>query len=309
MIRAIIGRVAMTLATLLGALALLFALTLLVRGNPALVLLGPRATPGQVAEYARLMGLDQPVARRFALFVWRALHGDFGMDVITGRRVIDLVLEVLPNTLALTAAGMALAILVGVPLGLLCAWRPNGALDRMIALTSLSFMAMPNFVVALLLLLACSALLGWAPVLGAGGAWAGLVLPAVTLALGWVGYIARLLRASLLEALQSSWVRTARAYGIAEHCILLRHALPVAAVPLVAVLGVGIGQLLGGAVFIELIFGRPGIGTLVVHASGDRDYPVVQTGVLAVVALFVAVNLVVDLLLLWLDPRVRARDA
>jgi peptide/nickel transport system permease protein len=304
MIRAIALRLVSALATLLGALALLFALTLLVPGNPAQVLLGPRATPAAIAAYSRMMGLDLPLPERFATFIWRALHGDLGVDVVSGRRVIDLVLEVLPDTLALTAAAMVLAIVAGVALALLAVRRPGAALDQITALLSLSFMAMPNFVVAVLLLLLFSATLGWAPVLGGGGV-AGLVLPAVTLALGWVGYVARLLRASLLEVLAAPYIRTARAYGISERRILLRHALPPALVPLVAVLGVGVGQLLGGAIFIELIFGRPGIGSLVVHAIGDRDYPVVQTGVLVVVALFVATNLLVDLLLLRLDPRMR----
>ena len=302
-------RLASAAATLLGALALLFALTLFVPGNPAQVLLGPRATPEAIAAYTRMMGLDQPVVPRFGLFVWRALHGDLGVDVVSGRSVLDLALEVLPYTLALTGAAMGVALLLGIPLGLVSAARPGGWLDRVIALGSLSFMAMPNFVLAILMLLLFSRLLGWAPVLGTGPeggmSVARLVLPALTLAAGWVGYIARLLRAALLEAMGSPWVRTARAYGLTERRILVGYALRVAVIPVVAVLGVGVGQLLGGAVFVEIIFGRPGIGTLVFHAIGDRNYPVVQTGVLIVVGLFVLTNMVAELLLLRLDPRMR----
>jgi peptide/nickel transport system permease protein len=297
-------------ATLLGALVLLFGLTLFVPGNPAQVLLGPRATPAAIAAYTHMMGLDQPVAVRFGLFVWRALQGDLGVDVVSGRSVLSLVVEVLPFTLVLTGSAIGFALLVGIPLGLASAGRPGGVADRVIALSSLSFMAMPNFVLAILLLLVFSRVLGWAPVLGTGpegGMSVGrLVLPAVTLAAGWIGYIARLLRASLLEAMRAPYIRTARAYGLGERRILVGHALRVAVIPLVAVLGVGVGQLLGGAVFVEIIFGRPGIGTLLFHAIGDRDYPVVQTGVLVVVALFVGTNLLVDLLLLRLDPRMRA---
>jgi peptide/nickel transport system permease protein len=304
-----LSRLLSAIATLIGALALLFALTLFIPGNPAQILLGPRATPDAIAAYTKMMGLDQPVTTRFAVFVWRAVHGDLGVDVVSGRPVIDLAFEVLPFTLALTGAAIGLALIAGIPLGLIAARRPGGGADRVIALISLSFMAMPDFVLAILMLLLFSKLLGWAPVLGTGpegGMSVGrLVLPAFTLAAGWVGYIARLLRASLLDVMRAPYIRTARAYGIGELRILTGYALRVAIIPLVAVLGVGVGQLLGGAVFVEIIFGRPGIGSLIFHAIGDRDYPVVQTGVLIVVALFVATNLVVDMVLLKLDPRMR----
>jgi peptide/nickel transport system permease protein len=302
----------MALLVLLGALALLFALTLFIPGNPAATMLGPRATPETVAAYSHAMGLDRPVWTRFAIFVLHAARGDLGTDVISGRPVIALVLEVLPYTLALTFSGIGLAVLLGVPLGVLAAVWPGSLADRMLALVSVSFIAIPNFVVALFLLLIFSVWLHWLPVLGtsrggAGGQALRLILPAVSLALGWIGYIARLLRASLLEILGEPHVRTARAYGVPEWRVLFRYVLRLAAIPTLAVLGLGIGQLLGGAIFAEMIFARPGLGTLAFDAIGNRNYPVVQAVVLVVVTLFTLANMAVDAAYGWLDPRMGAR--
>ncbi len=236
---------------LLGAAALLFTLTAFIPGNPAQILLGPRATPEAVAAYTRAMGLDQPVATRLLIYLGWLLRGDLGMDAISGRPVLGLVLEALPFTLALTGAAIGLALLCGLPLGCYGAARPGSVLNRITLAASVTFIAVPNFVVAVLLVLVFSIWLDWLPVLGtASGGWErqglGLVLPAVILALGWVGYIARLLRASLLEIMQAAHIRTARAYGIPERRVIGRYALRLALVPLAAVVGMGVGQLLGG---------------------------------------------------------------
>ena len=302
--KAFAARLLTALATLLAATILLFAITLLVPGNPALVLLGPRATPEAVAAYARAMGLDLPVWQRLGLFLWRALHLDLGTDPVSGRAASALVLDVLPATLALTAAALVLALAIGVPLGLLAARRPGGLADRATLILGLGVVSLPSFVVAILILLFATSLFGAVPVLG-GTDWRHLALPALALALGWIGTIARLLRNALLDTMAAPYIRAARAHGMSERRILLTQALRVAAVPVLAVLGVGVGQLLGGAVFVEAIFGRPGLGSLIVQAIGDRDYPVVQAAVLVAVALFVLANLAVDLLLPWLDPRMR----
>jgi peptide/nickel transport system permease protein len=306
--RSFAARLAATLLVLAGAAALLFALTLLIPGNPAQVLLGPRATPEAVAAYGAAMGLDQPVWVQLLRFFGHVLRGDLGTDVVSGRKVLAMVLDVLPNTLALTGAAIGLALLGGVPLGILAAARPGSRADSLLALLSVSMIAVPSFVVAIVLLLVFSIWLQWLPVLGHAGGGAGdsllrLVLPSVSLALGWVGYIARLLRASLLETLGADHVRTLRAYGVPERRILFRYALKLASIPLVAVLGLGIGRLLGGAIFTEIVFARPGLGTLIFDAIGTRDYPVVQGAVLVAVVLFVAANLAVEALLAWLDPR------
>lgn len=302
------SRIGSTLVVVFGAVALLFLLTMFVPGNPAQILLGPRATPDAVAAYTHAMGLDAPVWTRFAIYLSHIVRGDLGTDVVSGRRVLDMVLDVLPYTLALTASAMGLALAAGIPLGCYAATHPGSRADQALAFLSVSFIAIPNFVVAIALLLIFSTWLNWLPVLGQGegsGA-ARLILPAVSLAIGWIGYIARLLRTSLLETLGADHIRTLRGYGVKRRIVVGKYALRLAAIPLAAVLGLGIGRLLGGAIFTEIVFARPGLGTLVFDAIGNRNYPVVQASVLVAVLLFTLANLLVDLLLAWLDPRIGA---
>lgn len=310
LLRRIGSRLATTALVLVGAVALVFALTLVIPGNPAQVLLGPRATPEAVQAFSHAMGLDRPVAERFALFLWNVLRGDLGNDVVSGRPIVTMVAEVLPYTVSLTLSAIGLAILFGVPLGCYAATHPGSAIDRAAAAVSIGFIAIPNFVVAILLLMVFSVWLDCFPVLGVsrsgtlGDQLARLALPALSLALGWIGYIARLLRASLLDVLGEAHIRTLRAYGVAERVIVYKYALKPAAIPTVAVLGLGVGRLLGGAIFAEIVFARPGIGTLVYDAIASRNYPVVQACVLVVVGLFTLTNLLVDLSYAWLDPRI-----
>jgi len=315
LLRRIGSRLATTALVLVGAVALVFALTLVIPGNPAQVLLGPRATPEAVQAFSQAMGLDRPVAERFALFLWNVLRGDLGNDVVSGRPIVTMVAEVLPYTVSLTLSAIGLAILFGVPLGCYAATHPGSLIDRVAAAVSIGFIAIPNFVVAILLLMVFSVWLDWFPVLGVsrsgtlGDQLARLALPALSLALGWIGYIARLLRASLLDVLGEAHIRTLRAYGVAERVIVYKYALKPAAIPTVAVLGLGVGRLLGGAIFAEIVFARPGIGTLVYDAIASRNYPVVQACVLVVVGLFTLTNLLVDLSYAWLDPRIaKAED-
>lgn len=310
-----VHRLATTLLVLLGAVALLFVLTLFISGNPAQVLLGPRATPEAIRAFSEAMGLDRPLPERFGLFVWNVLRGDLGNDVVSGRPIATMVAEVLPYTVTLTAAAIGLALLVGVPLGCYAAAYPGSLFDRVTAGIAIGFIAIPNFVVAILLLMVFSIWLDWFPVLGVSRSGdpldqlARLALPAVSLAAGWIGYIARLLRTSLLEALGEAHIRTLRAYGVSERTIVYKYALKPAAIPTVAILGLGVGRLLGGAIFTEIVFARPGIGTLVYDAIATRNYPVVQACVLVVVALFTLTNLAVDLAYGWLDPRIRSAQA
>ncbi|WP_189043503.1 ABC transporter permease [Aliidongia dinghuensis] len=312
-LRYVASRLVTTILVLLCATVLLFALTLLIPGNPAEVLLGPRATPEAVQAYSHAMGLDRPLLERLAIFLGNVLRGDLGRDIISGRPILDLVLEVFPYTLSLTLAAIGLAVLLGVPLGCYAATHPGSLADQVGAVTSVAFIAMPNFVVAVFLVLIFSVWLHWLPVLGVGrdGGWGDaalrLVLPALSLALSWVGYIARLLRASLLEVMGEPHIRTARAYGVAERRLVYRNALKLAAIPTVAILGLGVGRLLGGAIFAEIVFARPGLGTLVYDAINLRNYPVVQAAVLVVVGVFTLTNLLTDLSYLWLDPRLGRR--
>lgn len=298
-----------------GSILVLLSLTTLIPGDPATVLLGSRATPAAVAQLNQEMKLDRPIHERFVMFVWDMAHGDLGTDIVTKRPVANAVMEALPNTLALALSAIALSLLIGIPLAAIgTAWR-NGLADQVIAFLSIGFVSAPTFVVSVLLLLVFSVNLGWFPVLGAGQPgnftdqiWH-LVLPAICLALGWTGYTARILRSSLLEIMSEPYIRTMRAYGVATHTLILKYALRPASIPALAVLGMGVGEMLGGAVFIEYIFNRPGLGTLISSSIAIRNYPVVQGSVVVVVMLYVVVNLLVDLAYGWIDPRIRAAYA
>ena len=304
-------RLALSVVIVAAALALLFGMIHLVPGDPASIALGPRATPQMVEELRQRMGLDRPLPMQFLLFFGNALGGDLGRDVFTNQKVLDLVLGELPSTLALAAAALGWAIAVGVPLGCLSAMRPNSWIDRVAGVLSVSVIAIPSFVVALYSLLVFAVWLRWFPALGIARSgtlgeqlWY-LVLPAFAVGLGWVGYLARLVRASMLEVLGENHIRTARAFGLSERRIVYRYALKLAILPTVSLLGVGVGRLVSGAVFAEIVFTRPGVGRLVYDGVISRNYPLVMGAVLVTTVLFVLCTLIADLVAAALDPRVR----
>lgn len=308
-------KLATALLAVAGSVVLLIALTRLIPGDPATVILGSRATPEAVAALNARIGLDKPLAEQVLAFFVRLLSGDLGEDVFNSRPVLGLVLGALPNTAALALSAMMCAIAFGVPLALISAHRPGGRIDRLVAFLSVGFISTPSFVVSVFLLMIFSVKLRWFPVLGAGEngeigdqLWH-LALPTAALAAGWIGYIARLLRSSLLEVLSESHIRTLRAYGVSEAKILMKYALKPAVLPTIAVLGMGFGELLGGAVFAEVIFNRPGLGSLIYDAIRTRNYPVVQGGVFVIVLLYVVTNVLADLSQSLIDPRERARLA
>ena len=311
--RYLLSRLLTTVLIVAGAMLLLFALTVLVPGDPAAALLGPQASPEYAARFVAEMGLDQPVPVRLWRFFTHVLTGDLGTDVVSGRKVSAAIGAVLPYTLVLTATSIGLAVLLGVPLGCLAATRPGSLTDNLLAGVSVALIAIPSFVIAILLLLVFSVWLDWLPVLGTGRGddladqARRLVLPTVALSVGWIGYIARLVRTSMLEVLAEPYIRTARAYGLPQRMVVLKYALKNACIPPLAVLGLGIGRLLGGAVLVELVFSRPGLGRLVLDAINVRNYPVLQGAVLVVVLLFAGANLAVDLLYGAIDPRLRRR--
>lgn len=299
--------------TVIGAVALLLALTLLIPGDIATYLLGPRATPATIAALREQMGLNLPLPLRLVYFFSNAFHGDFGTDLTTNLPVATMIAHALPNTAMLALSAIVLAVALGIPLGIAGAVKPGSRIDDAIAFLSVGFVSAPSFVVSIFLLLIFSVWLRWFPVLGAGEdgdiidqLWH-LVLPSLALAAGWIGYIARLLRSSLLEVLNEPYIRTMRAYGVASWRILFIYAFKPACIPTLAIVGMGVGELLGGAVFAEVIFNRPGLGSLILRAIEARNYPVVQGGVLVVVFLFVMTNIAVEFLYAILDPRVRAR--
>jgi len=304
------ARLASVLLTLVGATVLLFLMVRLVPGDFASVMLGPRATPALRAQIVHEMGLDRGIVEQVWLFVTRAATGNFGEDVISHRPILDIVLEVIPNTLALAFSALALALVAGIPPGIVAALRPGSWTDTILALLSISFITTPTLVISIVLFLVFAIGLHWLPVAGAGDTGdpldqlRHLVLPSIALALGWVGYISRLVRASLLDTLTELHVRTLRAYGVSEPRIVGIFALKLALVPVVSILGIGLGDLIGSSVVVEIIFARPGIGSLIFNSIAQRNYPVVQAAVIFIVGFYIVANLLVDIINAMLDPRI-----
>jgi len=307
----VVQRLGLAAVIVAAALAMLFVMIHLVPGDPASIALGPRATPDMIAEFRTRMGLDRPLPVQFAMFFANAARGDFGRDVFTNEKVLDLVFRQLPYSFALAGAGLGWAIVMGIPLGCFSAIARGSWLDRLTGVLAVSAIAIPSFVIALYALLFFAVELRWFPALGAGEPgdlgdqlWH-LVLPAFAIGLGWVGYLARLVRASMLEVLGENHIRAARAFGLPEQRIVYRYALKLAVLPTVALLGVGVGRLLSGAVFAEIVFTRPGIGRLVYDGVVSRNFPVVLGAVLVTTLIFVICTLIADLVNAALDPRVR----
>lgn len=311
MIAFIARRLALSVVIVLLSVSLLFGMIHLIPGDPASVILGPRATPELREELNQRMGLDQPVVVQLARFLGNVGAGDLGVDPFSRRPVAEIVFEQLPFTLALVFAAIGAATLLGVPLGCFAAVRAGSWLDRLTAVISVAFIAIPSFVIALYALLLFAVRWRWFPAIGAGQAgdladqaWH-LVLPATALGLGWIGYIARLVRASMLEVMEENHIRTARAFGLPERVIIGRYALRIAILPTVTILGLGIGTMLSGALFAEIVFSRPGIGKLLHESVMTRNYPVVMGTVLVTTVFFVLSTLVADIINAILDPRLR----
>lgn len=304
-------RLLTSFATVLGAVVLLFLIIRLIPGDPAIVMLGPRATPSMIASMRERMMLDEALHVQLGAFLFGILRGDLGRDVLNELPILGMVLEVLPYTIVLAVSSIVLAVVIGVPLGAFAAAYRNSFVDRVSAFVSVAFITVPPFVAGLLLLLVFSVQLRWLPVSGGGAAGdlasqaRHLVLPVLALALTWIGYIARLIRSSVLEEITKDHVRTATSKGLSAGRVLFKHVLRGALIPTIAVLGVGFGNLLGGAVLIEIIFSRPGLGYLILNAIESRNYPVVQGGLVVAVFLYAMANLLADLSYGLVDPRIR----
>lgn len=310
-IRYLLRRLLTACVVVLIVMAFLAVLDRLIPGNPVTYVFGPNANAGLIQQARHEMGLDVPVAVQIYEYIFHALHGDLGVDFVTDQPVSNLVAENLPDTVVLATSGLALAVVAGIPLGVVAATRPGSLLDRAIGIVSISTITAPSFVVGLLLILVFAVRLKLLPVVGAGAAGnfpdelKHLILPMVALALAWIGYIARLVRANMLEVLTTNYVRTAFAFGVRRRKILYKYALKNAAIPVVAVLGVGLGSLLGGTVLIEVIFDRPGLGTLAYQAIASRNYPIVQGTALVITLMVIGANLLTDICYRLLDPRIR----
>ena len=299
-------------AMVIGLVVLvLFSLLYFIPGDPATIALGPRATEEAIARYAEKMHLDEPVWRQFLIYIGNALTGDLGLDVFSDRPVTDIIMERIGFTLALVGAGMGWAMLLGIPLGCLAAVKPNSWIDRITGVLSVGTIAVPSFLVSIWALLIFAVHLGWLPAIGAGepghlgDQLSHLILPAFAIGLSWVGYLARMVRASMLEVMGENYIRSARAFGLHPRRVVFGYALRVAILPTITLIGMGFGGMISSTVFAEIIFARPGIGKLIFDAVMARNFPVVQGAVLVATGLYILVVLFSDILIAWFDPRVR----
>jgi len=288
---------------LLGVSIVVFLVLHFIPGDPARLAAGPDATEADVAQIRQNYGLDKPLVSQYLIYVKKVATGDLGESFQTFTPVLEGIARTLPATLELTAAGMLLAVLIGVPLGIIAALRPRGVLDSALTTLAVLGISMPGFLLGLILMSVFSASLGWLPPTGRGG-FQHLILPAVTLGLPYVATFSRLARSTMMDVLKEDYIRTAYAKGVPNYKVVLKHALSNAAIPLVTVFGMDFGRLLGGAVIVETVFAWPGMGRFLIDAIMARDIYVVQGTVLVFAALVVVVNLIVDLAYGILDPRI-----
>lgn len=299
----LLKRMAYNVFVLLGVSFLSFVL-IFMTGDPAAALLPLDTPPEQVESFRRQMGLDRNIFVQFVDYVVNVLKGDFGMSLRHRENALNLVLERVPATLQLGLAGLALSVAVALPLGIFAAAHKGTWIDRAARLVALLGQTMPGFWLAILLILIFGVRLQWLPVSGADG-WRNLILPAIVVAATPVGNMTRLLRSSLIEVLAQDYVRTARSKGVAERVVVWRHGLRNALIPIVTMLSIQVGYIIGGAVVAETVFAYPGMGLLAVQAITNRDIPVIQAFVLLQAVIIVTVNMVLDVVYTVIDPRIR----
>ena len=303
MIRLVGRRLLATLPTLFGVLVVAFLLLNVAPGDPVAAMVGERADAATIARLRAELHLDEPLPAQFGRYLWGAVRGDFGRSYITQRPIARDLSERFPKTVQLALAAMALAAVGGITLGILSAIRPGGAVDRVAMLLSYIGVSFPVYWVGLLLILLFAVMLRWLPPSGSGGL-AYLALPALTLGMRSVAFLARMTRAAMLEVLSSDFVRTARAKGLSEVAVIMRHGFRNALIPVITVLGLDTGSYLTGSILTETIFGWPGLGRYVLTAIEKRDLPAVQGSILFMSLVFVLVNLVTDVVYAKADPRI-----
>jgi len=301
--RFLLARLALLVPTLLGVLVVTFLLLYVAPGDPVQAMVGERADSATIARLRAELRLDDPLPAQFAHYAGALLRGDLGRSYITDRPVLQDLRERFPATLRLALAAMAVAVTLGLTAGVASAWRPGSRLDRLLTLGAYLGVSLPVYWVGLVLILVFAVSLRWFPPSGTGGL-AFLVLPAATLGMRSIAVVARMTRAAMQEALQADFVRTARAKGVPERLVVLRHGLAAALLPIVTVIGLDFGSYLTGSVLTETIFSWPGVGRYVLVAIEKRDLPAVQGSILVLSLVFVLVNLVTDLVYAKVDPRV-----
>lgn len=303
MTRFLARRILVMIPVLLGVVLVIMVTINLIPGDPAALMLGEGATPEMIAKLRASLNLDQPVPVRYVRYVGRLLQGDLGRSIREGRRVNEEIADVWPATAQLGLSALFIGVMAGVTLGILSARWPYSLFDNVVRVVSLFGLSMPIFWTGIVIILIFSLWLGWLPA-GGRGTWQHLILPATTLATPTIAMLARMTRSTMLDVLREDYIRTARAKGVGTRSVLTRHALRNALIPVVTVMGLQTGHLLGGAVLTETVFAWPGIGRMLVRAIFARDYVLLQGGVLVLAVVFVVINLLVDLSYVYLDPRI-----
>jgi len=308
----VVKRLIATIPVMAVVAVLVFLMLRLTAGDPAAIIAGDNATSQDVADIRARLGLDRPITEQFVIWIGRVLRGDFGESFFFKKTVAQLIVERVEPTAALATSTLVLAVSLAVPIGVVAACKRGTWIDRALMGFSVLGFSVPTFVIGYVLIYVFAIELGWLPVQGyqrladgVGGCLLRLVLPSVTLAIVYIALIARITRASVLEVLNADYVRTARAKGLSDLPVLARHVVRNAAVPIVTVIGLGVALLIGGVVVTESVYSIPGIGRLTVDAVLARDYPTVQAVVLLFSAVYVLINLLVDLTYTFLDPRIR----
>jgi|SRR5690606_28219927 len=305
-------RLITTLPVMLLVALIVFFMLRLAPGDPAALVAGDEATTEQLELIRQSMGLDKPIYIQFMIWLGNLVRGDLGVSFLSGTSVYDMIKGRISPTLIICAATISVSILVAVPLGIIAAWRQGGWTDRGVMAFSVLGFSVPNFIIGYVLIYFVSLKLGWLPVQGYKPPSAGLVpflksitLPVLVLSTVYVALIARITRSSVIEVMGEDFIRTARAKGLREHLVFLRHGLRNAAIPIITIIGIGVAALIGGVVVTESVFNLPGLGRLVVEAVLARDFPVVQGLILLFSFTYIIINLVVDILYTVFDPRIR----
>jgi ABC-type dipeptide/oligopeptide/nickel transport system permease component len=307
MLRYLINRLLQTIPVILGVITITFILMYIIPGDPVLSMVGERYDEATISRLRSELHLDDPLPLQFGRYVVNVFRGDLGTSFITGQPVAREIASKFPNTMVLALGAMVIAILVGITLGIVSSLKPRSLLDKGSMIFALAGISAPVFWVGLLLVLIVGVWLKWLPPTGYGGIEY-LILPAVTLGMRSAAYLARLTRATMLEVLNQDYIRTARAKGLPEWKVVLKHAVPNTLVPIITVIGTDFGSYLSGAVLTESIFGWPGVGRYALEAILKRDFPAIQGTVLFMALMFILANLLVDLLYGVVDPRIRLRQ-
>ena len=301
----IIRRTAIAIPLILAIATIVFVmLRVALPGDPAVILAGDRASPELIEQIRENLGLDRPVAEQYVIFLAHAAQGDLGRSVKFREPVLGVIAKAFPFTLTLTFLSVGVGSALGILIGIITAVKRGTWVDNISIVLVVFFYSIPTFWLGLMLILIFAVGLRWLPVQGTG-TWQHFVMPTITLGIGQAALIARLTRSSMIEVLSAHYVQTARAKGLRERWVIYRHALKNTLIPVVTVIGLSIGGLLGGAVITESIFGLPGVGRLAIEAIHNRDYPMIQGTVLLVASSFVFVNLIVDVIYVYIDPRIR----